>query len=404
MRRSDVAPSLRAYLLPVEGQPHIVAMAPPPTPRRLELDAPAVAALGTAATALGELKGRLADRSNVDLLTRTLARREAVHSSQIEGTRSNLRDVLAYEITRSADGSVPDVVVTERYVEALQRGLDAVRERGRAGIDLELVCAMHAQLMRDEPDDFAKGQYRERQVWIGGTARIEDATFVPAPPARIEPGMRELETSMLQYAPREDDVASLPPLQQLAIAHAQFETIHPFLDGNGRVGRLLMPLILAAEGYPPLYVSGALLRNRTGYYDALNQVQLRGNWSPWITLVSRAVVECTRDAIAIALDFDAMLANWQEKLGSFRSDSVARRLAPLLLGHPVVDAARVAQLMDVSDRSARTGIDALVEKGILSLQGERKRNRVWEARALIDRLNRAPEQGSAPQRQARLAV
>jgi len=398
MRRSDVAPCLRAYLQPVEGQPHIVAMAPPPTPRRLDLDATAVAALDAGATALGELKGRLADRSNVDLLTRTLARREAVQSSQIEGTKSDLRDVLAYEVTRSADGSAPDVVVTERYVEALQLGLDAVRERGRAGIDLKLVCAMHAQLMQDEPDDFPKGQYRERQVWIGGSARIEDAAFVPAPPGKIESGMCELETTMLQYAPWEDDVARLPPLQQLMIAHAQFETIHPFVDGNGRVGRLLMPLILAAEGYPPLYVSGSLLRNRAGYYDALNEVQLRGDWSPWITLACRAVVESARNAIAIALDFDAMLASWQEKLDSFRSDSVARRLAPMLLGHPVVDAASVAQLMDVSDRSARTGIDALVEKGILSLQGERKRNRVWEARALIDRLNRAPELGGALQR------
>lgn len=395
MRRSDVAPSLQAYLRPVEGRPQVVAMAPPPTPRRLDLDPPAIAALGAAATALGELKGRLASWPNVELLTRTLARREAVHSSQIEGTKAGLRDVLAYEVTRSVDASVPDVVTTERYVEALQLGLDAVRERGRAGIDLALVCAMHAHLMRDEPDDFPKGKYRERQVWIGGTARIEDATFVPAPPACIEPGMRELEVSMLQYAPREDEIASLPPLQQFAIAHAQFETIHPFVDGNGRVGRLLMPLILAAEGYPPLYVSGALLRNRAGYYDALNQVQVRGYWSPWITLACRAVVESAQDVIAIALDFDAILASWQEKLASFRSDSVARRLTPLLLGHPVVDATRVAQLMDVSDRSARTGIDALVDIGVLSLQGERRRNRVWEARALIDRLNRSPEQGSA---------
>jgi Fic family protein len=258
---------------------------------------------------------------------------------------------------------------------------------------IELVCAMHAQLMQDESNDFPKGRYRERQVWLGGTARIEDATFVPAPPAMIEPGMRELEASVLRYAPRETDIVRLPPLQQLAIAHAQFKTIHPFLDGNGRVGRLLMPLIPAAEGYPPLYVSGTLLRNRTGYYSALNQVQMRGDWSPWITLICRSVVESARDAIAIALDFEAMLASWHEKLVSFRSDSVARRLAPLLLGHPVVDAARVAQLMDVSDRSARTGIDALVANGILSLQGERRRNRVWEARALIDRLNRAPEQG-----------
>lgn len=115
-------------------------------------------------------------------------------------------------------------------------------------------------------------------------------------------------------------------------------------------------------------------------------------WSPWITLACRAVVEAARDALGIAQDFDAMLADWQNRLRAFRSDSVARRLAPLLLGHPVVDAARVAQLMDVSDRSARTGIDALVEHGVLCLQGKRRRNRVWEARALIERLNRAPDQ------------
>ncbi|MFC0679818.1 Fic family protein [Lysobacter korlensis] len=356
----------------------------------MDLDGTAVASLNAAASALGELKGSLADRPNADLLTRTLARREAVQSSQIEGTKSELRDVLAYEVTRSSDGSAPDVVVTERYVEALQLGLDAVRERGRAGIDLNLVRAMHAHLMQDEPESFPKGHYRDRQVWIGGSARIEDATFVPAPPSMIAPGMRELEASMLQYAPREHEALRLPPLQQLAIAHAQFETIHPFVDGNGRVGRLLMPLILAAEGYPPLYLSGALLRNRTGYYNALNQVQVRGNWSPWITLACRAVVESTQDAIAIARDFDAMLEGWGTRLQKFRIDSVARRLAPLLLGHPVVDAARVAQLMNVSDRSARTGIDALVDGGILYLQKERKRNRVWEARALIDRLNKAP--------------
>lgn len=144
MRRTDIASTLHPYLLPVEGQPHVLAMTPPPTPRSLDLDGTAVASMSAAATALGELKGSLANRSNADLLTRTLARREAVQSSQIEGTKSELRDVLAYEVTRSADGSEPDVVVTERYVEALQLGLDAVRRRGRAGIDPDLVRAMHA--------------------------------------------------------------------------------------------------------------------------------------------------------------------------------------------------------------------------------------------------------------------
>ena len=390
MRRSDVAPHLRTYLRPVEGRPNVVALCPPPTPRRLDLEPAALSSLNSAATALGELKGYLAGRSNPELLTRTLARREAVQSSQIEGTRSDLRDVLAYEVTRSADGSAPDVVVTERYVEALQEGLETVRVKGRAGLNLDLVRRMHAQLLQDEPSEFPKGHYRDHQVWIGSASRIEDASFVPAPPATIEAGMREFEASVLQYERREEEPMELPVCQQLAIAHAQFETIHPFVDGNGRVGRLLMPLILAAEGYPPLYVSGALLRNRPGYYSALNEVQVRGNWSPWMALAGRAVVESSLDAIAIARDFDAILASWQPRLAGLRSDSVARRLAPQLLGHPVVDAARVAQLMEVSDRSARTGIDALVSAGVLRLQENRKRNRVWEAWAVIDRLNQAP--------------
>lgn len=390
MRRADVAPALQPCLVPVPGKPSVAAMTPPPIPRPPELDAAALSALSGAATALGRLRGALEGRANVDLLTRTLARREAVQSSQIEGTQSDLRDVLAYEITRSADGSPPDVVVTERYVEALQLGLDRLRDRGRTGLDLGLVMEMHAHLMEHEPARFRPGRYRDGQAWVGGSQRIEDASFVAAPPEAIAGGMRELERSMLQYERGEDEPMALPATLQLAIAHAQFETIHPFADGNGRVGRLLMPLILAAEGYPPLYVSGALLRNRAGYYAALNRVQVQGEWSPWVTMASRAVVESTQDAIELARDFDALLASWQPAIRKHRADSVARRLPQLLLGNPVVDAARVAQLLDVSDRSARTGIDALVADGILTLRGDRKRNRVWEARALLDRLNQAP--------------
>ena len=202
--------------------------------------------------------------------------------------------------------------------------------------------------------------------------------------------MQELERQMLQYQPAEDEQFELNILAQLAIAHAQFETIHPYKDGNGRTGRLLMPLILAAEGYPPLYLSGALLRSKDAYYDALNQVQLKGNWAPWMDMVSKAVVESANDAIAIAEDMQQLVAAWSERVSGYRADAVARRLPALLVGHPVVTAAQVASLLGVSNRSALTGIYALEKEAILATGNERK----WGTDLLRAGRSRPPQ--SAP--------
>jgi Fic family protein len=151
-----------------------------------------------------------------------------------------------------------------------------------------------------------------------------------------------------------------------------------------------MPLILAAEGYPPLYLSGALLRSKTAYYDALNQVQVRGNWAPWMDMLCKAIVESAHDAIAIADDMQALQQAWQQTASGYRSDSVARRLPPLLIGHPVVTAAQVAALLDVSERSALTGIYALQKEGILVQGNERNWGRTYHATAVLQRLNQLP--------------
>jgi Fic family protein len=225
---------------------------------------------------------------NTDMVTRTLARREAVMSSQIEGTQSGLHQLLTYEATQGRGGMPADVRITEYYVSALAHGLERVRAGGRAVLGLALIHELHALLMRDETMHLPIGAYRENQVWIGSTKRIEDATFVPAPPAYVQGCMEEMAASILQYAAREDEQTALTLLAQLAIAHAQFETIHPYHDGNGRTGRLLMPLMLAAEAYPPLYISGALLRAKSQYYAALASVQLRGEWGPWLDLLGHA--------------------------------------------------------------------------------------------------------------------
>ncbi|WP_313460459.1 Fic/DOC family N-terminal domain-containing protein [Stenotrophomonas sp.] len=392
MRREDIAVPLRPYLVPVDGRPNLLAMTAPPTPRRLPVGQSGDRGLLIEANAaLARLDEAMQQWPAPDLVTRTLARREAVQSSQIEGTRTDLDQLLVYEATLGLDGLPPDVVVTERYVQALQLGLDAVREHGRSAITLDLVNQLHALLMQDMADEFPKGAYRQEQAVIGPLgSRPEDARFVPSPPGRIDEAMRELEQSMFQYTAAEDEQFELNVLAQIAIAHAQFETIHPYKDGNGRTGRLLMPLILAAEGHPPLYLSGALLRSKDMYYDALNQVQIKGNWVPWMNMVSRSVIEATHDAISIAADMQQLQAGWAETVKGYRSDSVARRLPALLIGHPVVTASQVAALLDVSERSALTGIYALEKEGILEQGNERNWGRTYHAKAVLQRLNQLP--------------
>lgn len=251
MRRADVSSELHRYLVKCASHPNCHALVAPPTPRRLPDDPSVSHHVMHATQALERLKVTTDLLPNADMVTRTLARREAVQSSQIEGTRTQLHELLEYEATQSRDGLPPDATVTERYVQALDLGLGRVREIGtRSALDSRLVKGMHALLMQDAPAHVRAGEYRNTQVWIG-SGRIEDAVFVPAPPDRIAECMDDLEQSMLQYSSREDEPWRIPVVAQIAIAHAQFETIHPFADGNGRTGRLLMPLILAAEGYPP---------------------------------------------------------------------------------------------------------------------------------------------------------
>ncbi|GGK03255.1 Fic family protein [Luteimonas terricola] len=387
MRRSEVAPKLHSHLVKCDDLPHCHALVAPPTPRRLPEGAAVGRELSEAMLALERLKATARHLPNVDMITRTLARREAVQSSQIEGTRTQLQELFEYEATHSSDGLPADATVTERYVQALDLGLGAVRRAGaRQALDLDLVRAMHRTLMQDAPAAVRPGQFRDIQAWIG-SGRIENATFVPAPPTRITACMEELEASMLQYAPREDEQWTLSPVAQIAIAHAQFETIHPFADGNGRTGRLLMPVMLAAEGYPPLYLSGTLLRHRRAYYDALADIQLRWDWSPWLRLLGRAVTESCDSAIAIANDLELIRADWAGRLGGLRADATAHLLPTYLLGHPVVTVNKLADAHGISFVAASRAINQLVERKILT-EPTQRRNRVFHAAEVLARLER----------------
>ena len=396
MRREQIAKDRQPYVVPAHGYPNVCALVAPPTPRMLPLDRRHDAGFPNAHAALGRLQGTLKHLPNTDMVTRTLARREAVMSSQIEGTKSDLHQLLTYEATRAIAGNVPvDVRITERYVAALQHGLERVRVGGRAVLDLALIHELHALLMQDEASHLAVGAYRETQVWIGPTLRIEDATFVPAPPAQVKGCMDEMAASILQYAPREDDQTVLPILAQLAIAHAQFETIHPYHDGNGRTGRLLLPLMLAAEGYPPLYLSGALLRAKSQYYAALANVQLQGEWGPWLELLGNAVIESCDESILIAEDLLVLAERWEQELHSYRAHSATRRLPRFLIGHPVLSVQQAAAGLNISVPAANAALNNLLAAGIVSLVNERQWGRVFQATPVLRRLDQlpAPRQG-----------
>ena len=390
MRKDQISPDRQAWLVPALGHPNVLALVAPPTPRQVPDAARHAGAFATAHAALGRLQGAMDHIANADMVTRTLARREAVKSSQIEGTRATLPELLTYEATRGSAGLPNDVRVTERYVEALQLGLQHIRERGREALDLGLLNELHAVLMRDDAGRFPIGAWRTDQVFIGGGIRIEDANFVPAPPDRIQACMDEFAAAALRYTPREDEQAQLSLVAQLLIVHAQFETIHPYHDGNGRTGRLLMPLLLAAEGYPPLYLSGTLLRAREQYYAALLAVQLRGEWGPWIELLTAAIVEACTESVAIANDLVALCAQWDTQLSSYRQDSATRRLPKFLVGYPVLSVQQAVGLLGVSQPAANAALNNLLAAGIVSLVNERQWGRVFQATAVLERLDRPP--------------
>src|SRR5688572_27596494 len=198
MRRDQISADRQQYLVPALGYPNVAALVAPPTPRLIPLRGLHQAGFADAHAALGRLQGVMAHIPNADMVTRTLARREAVKSSQIEGTKTTLPQLLTYEATRGVRGLPPDVKVTERYVAALQRGLTRIRDRGRRALDLSLIHELHKLLMEDDAATSPGGAYRTQQVWIGSGERIEDATFVPAPPAHVPACMEEMAASILQ--------------------------------------------------------------------------------------------------------------------------------------------------------------------------------------------------------------
>lgn len=377
----------RYFLRQVEGPPRAFALVAPPVPEHVPPTPEVQRALIHAHEALGALRGVAAHFPGLAAIDTVLAQREAVASSQIEGARSTLRDLLTYEAAGGAQGLPADVEGARRCAEALTHGLGTAARTGQNDQWLPLINRLHAILMGGD-QGMSPSAYRRHQVWIGRDGGIEQATFVPAPPEWVAPCMAELERRTLRGETGHQ--GALPLVAQLAFAHGQFETIHPFHDGNGRVGRMLLSLLPVAHGYPSLYLSSELRAVRSEYYAALACLQVRGAWAPWLVLLCEVIVRACEDTISVATDLNALLSDWETELSGrqYRSDSATARLPRLLVSRPIVSVRQVAEYLSVSKQAANVALSNLVDARILSRGTPQGQRQVFEARDAVQRLER----------------
>ena len=336
-------------------------------------------ALGEASLALGELAGLGRSLPNPHLLIQPFLRREAVLSSRIEGTRASLSDLYAYEAVQlSLLEPSPDVHEVYNYVRALEYGL---RRLDKLPLSLRLIREIHAELMRDVRGEHqTPGEFRRSQNWIGPPGcTLADAAFVPPPPPEMLESLDALERFLHQDT-------SLPALVTLALVHYQFEAIHPFLDGNGRIGRLLITLLLCAWDLLPeplLYLSAYFEAHRQAYYDHLLAVSREGKWEDWLHFFLRGVVEQARDAVVRSRRLMDLQRQYREQFQDVRASALALRLVDHLFEAPVVTASTVRQVLGVTDRTAQLHISRLVTAGILREITGQARNRVYRADGIV---------------------
>ncbi|MCY3646797.1 MAG: Fic family protein [Chloroflexi bacterium] len=357
------------------------AFVPDPPPPPLSWDEGLTLSLSAADRAIGRLAGEGRRLPNPHVLIRPFVRKEAVLSSRIEGTQATLGELLAAEAGAAVDRSPDDLREVGNYVVALENGLERL---ATLPVSLRLVRELHEHLMRGVRGDMATpGEFRRSQNWIGPPGcTLNEATYVPPPPSELMLCLDAWERFL------HDD--SLPPLVHAAIAHAHFEAIHPFLDGNGRVGRLLVTLLLVARDVLPsplLYLSAYFEATREAYYAHLLALTERGEWEEWLTYFLRGVALQSEDAVGRIEQIDELLAGWRHDLVGSRS-RLPERTLDLLVENPFWTVGGVADRLRVAFTTAQRSIDRLETSGIVTRVGEGRRNRVYCAEAILDVLER----------------
>jgi len=350
-----------------------------PLPPSLTWTPNLVSDLSAADRALGELSGLGRVMPDPHLLVTPFVRREAVLSSQIEGTQASLFDLYAYEVSQSSIFERPaDVREVHNYVRALEHGLERL---GSLPLSLRLIRELHEQLMTGVRGEHqTPGEFRRSQNWIGAPGcTLNDATYVPPPPVDMLEALDALERFFHADS-------SLPSLIRLGLIHYQFEAIHPFLDGNGRVGRLLLTLLLCAWELLPqplLYLSAYFEAHRQEYYASLLAVSQEGAWERWLHFFLQGVAEQSHDAVRRAGRLQALREQYRTRFQSVRTAARLLQVVDLLFARPVVGVTQVAQALDVSFQAAARHVDTLVAEGVLREITGQARGRLYRADAIL---------------------
>ena len=367
-----------AYVRQPEGFNAFLPKALPPDPP-LRIDAELQALLSHADQALGRLDGAVQILPNPDLFVLMFVRREAVLSSQIEGTQSSLRDLLRAEANIHDPDRPADVAEVVNYVGALDLGIRALAS-GR--LSASLMRALHRRLLTGvRGSDLHPGEFRSDVVWIGpADASLRDATYVPPPPDAVPRCILDLERFLVE--------STLPAVIKVGLMHAQFETIHPFFDGNGRVGRQLIVLSLCEQGIlhkPVLYLSHYLKAHRTEYYGRLQAVRDDGAWEEWLKFlvagVAAVAVESTRTARAIVALREEIREDLLTHLG--RAAASALRLSERLFDTPIVGVKQASEFLGIGYAAANRLIERMVERSILVEVTGNARNRRFACQRYI---------------------
>jgi Fic family protein len=308
---------------------------------------------------------------NPGLLLHAFVRKEAVLSSMIEGTQSSLADLFLFEADETPDTPLDDVREVSRYVAALQHGVDRVREG--FPISLRLIREVHEVLMGTRAP-VTPGEFRRSQVWVGGTGP-SDAAFVPPPAGELGGCLHALE----QFLHDEQEVT--PPLLRAALAHVQFETIHPFLDGNGRVGRLLIALQLAADGLlrePSLYLSLYFKQHRSEYYALLDGVRQAGDWEAWLRFFADAVCDSAASAASTARRLRQISERDAEQVATLgRATPSALAILRGFARTPIATATSLGAATELTPATVNKSLQHLVKLGIIEELTRRKRDRIF---------------------------
>jgi Fic family protein len=354
----------------------------PPANPPLVLDGPLTTLNAEATAAVGRLNVAAAMVPSAQWFLYGFVRKEAVISSEIEGTQATLQDVVTYEATKQAQHP-DDVRDVCNYVDALTFARKEIASPKGLPLGTRLLCEAHRRLMRGvRGADKMPGEIRRSQNWIGGT-RPGNALFVPPPPEVVPELLTQFDTWL-------HSADALPPLIKAGLAHVQFETIHPFLDGNGRIGRLLITLLLEHWGLlksPMLYLSLAIKRQQQVYYENLTRVRNGGDWEGWTAFYLECVREAADDGVRVAEQIFSLLAKDRSRLIARDNVTVPGvRLLDLLPSRPVVTLPLATELLRVSTPTAIKAIAILAELGILRETSGKRRDRVYAYQKYVDLL------------------